>query len=154
LPEKIKFLKEQSGTGGGTKRGGDEWHDAKGIAYMRGETIGNPDCKVTMKWSEVAERIDRLISEGKYITQDDIDHLIKDCKWTVQNYDPADSDKYDKMEAAYLEYAPEMIDGHSVFEIPVTGFDYRMPVKAETTAMSEPHMIDYTLYFDSSTIKK
>lgn len=64
------------------------------------------------------------------------------------------SDKYDKMEAAYLEYAPEMIDGHSVFEIPVTGFDYRMPVKAETTAMSEPHMIDYTLYFDSSTIKK
>ena len=58
------------------------------------------------------------------------------------------------MEAAYLEYTPEIVDGHSVFEIPVTGFDYRMPVKAETTAMSEPHMIDYTLYFDSSTIKK
>ena len=98
LPEKIKFLKEQYGTGGGTKRGGDEWHDAKGIAYMRGETIRNPDCKVTMKWSEVAERIDSLISEGKYITQGDIDHLIKDCKWTIQNYDPADSDKYDKMQ--------------------------------------------------------
>jgi hypothetical protein len=51
------------------------------------------------------------------------------------------------------EYAPEIIDGHSVFEIPVTGFDFKMPVSAETTAMSEPHMIDYTLYFDSSTIE-
>lgn len=63
------------------------------------------------------------------------------------------SDKYDKMVVNYLEYTPEIIDGHSVFEIPVSGFDYRMPVQAETTAMSEPHMIDYTLYFDSATIK-
>jgi len=29
-----------------------------------------------------------------------------------------------------------------------------MHIEAETTAMSEPHMIEYTLYFDSSTIKK
>lgn len=64
------------------------------------------------------------------------------------------SDKYDLMVAGYLEYSPEIKDGHSVFEIPVTGFDYKMPVQAETTAMSEPHMIDYTLYFDSSTIEK
>ncbi|MBP5581432.1 MAG: hypothetical protein J6X85_06560 [Ruminococcus sp.] len=64
------------------------------------------------------------------------------------------SDKYDKMEVNYLEYTPEIADGHSVFEIPVGGFDYRMHVKAETTAMSEPHMIEYTLYFDSTTIKK
>ena len=64
------------------------------------------------------------------------------------------SDKYDKMVVNYLEYTPEIADGHSVFEIPVSGFDYRMPVKAETTAMSEPHMIDYTLYFNSDTITK
>jgi len=63
------------------------------------------------------------------------------------------SDKYDKMVVDDLEYTPEISDGHSIFEIPVTGFDYRMPVQAETTAMSEPHMIDYTLYFDSATIK-
>ena len=62
------------------------------------------------------------------------------------------SDKYDKMVVDSLEYTPEITDGHSVFEIPVTGFDYRMPIQAETTAMSEPHMIDYTLYFDSATI--
>lgn len=63
------------------------------------------------------------------------------------------SDKYDKMVVQEKEYAPEIIDGHSVFEIPVTGFDFKMPVSAETTAMSEPHMIDYTLYFDSATIE-
>ena len=64
------------------------------------------------------------------------------------------SDKYDKMVVQEKEYAPEIKDGHSVFEIPVTGFDFNMPVSAETTAMSEPHMIDYTLCFDSSTVKK
>jgi hypothetical protein len=43
---------------------------------MRGENIGNPDCKVLMKWNEVVERISRLVSEGKYITQKDIDDKI------------------------------------------------------------------------------
>ena len=64
------------------------------------------------------------------------------------------SDKYDKMVVQELEYTPTLIDGHSVFEIPVNGFDYKMPVSANTTAMSTPHMIEYTLYFDSSSIKK
>ena len=50
----------------------------------------------------------------------------------------------------------EPLDGMetSVFEIPVTGFDYKMPVAADTTAMSVPHEIEYTLYFDSSTLQK
>lgn len=39
------------------------------------------------------------------------------------------------------------------FTIPVIGFDYKMPVTADTTAMSKPHEIEYTLFFDSSTIK-
>ncbi len=98
LPEQIKFLKSEYGTGGGSRRGGDEWHDAKGIAYMRGENIGNPDCKVLMKWNEVVERISRLVSEGKYITQKDIDSKIHDCKRIVQDYDP---DSYDSFEKEY-----------------------------------------------------
>ena len=64
------------------------------------------------------------------------------------------SDKYDKMVVYGEEYLPEINDGHSEFEIPVKGFDFNMPVSANTTAMSTPHMIDYTLYFDSETIKK
>lgn len=64
------------------------------------------------------------------------------------------SDKYDKMVMEGATYIPDIVDGHSVFTIDIMGFDYKMPVGAETTAMSQPHMIDYTLYFDSSTIKK
>ena len=41
---------------------------------------------------------------------------------------------------------------HSTFEIPVAGFDWAMPVVADTTAMSEPHEIEYTLRFDSASI--
>ncbi|MBR1383827.1 MAG: N-6 DNA methylase, partial [Ruminococcus sp.] len=96
LPEQIKFLKSEYGIGGGTRRGGDEWHDAKGIAYMRGESIGKPDAKILMKWNEVVARISRLISEGKYITQKDIDKKIYDCKRIVQNYAPDSYSDFDK----------------------------------------------------------
>jgi len=51
------------------------------------------------------------------------------------------------------KYLPVNTEGNSTFEIPVTGFDYNMPISADTTAMSTPHEIDYTLYFDSKTIK-
>ncbi len=64
------------------------------------------------------------------------------------------SDKYDQMVVDDETFLPTIADGHSIFDIDVIGFDYKMPVKAETTAMSEPYMIDYTLYFDSSTIEK
>ena len=37
---------------------------------------------------------------------------------------------------------------------PVSAFDWKMPVLADTTAMSTPHEIEYTLYFDSATIEK
>ena len=47
---------------------------------------------------------------------------------------------------------PVSTEEFSIFEIPVIGFDYKMPVKADTTAMSTPHEIDYTIFFDSSTI--
>jgi N12 class adenine-specific DNA methylase len=96
LPEQIKFLKNEYGTGGGSRRGGDEWHDSKGIAYVRGEKIGTPDAKTLMNWNEVVERISRLVSEGKYITQNDINSKIHDCKRIVQDYDPESYDSFEK----------------------------------------------------------
>ena len=50
-------------------------------------------------------------------------------------------------------YLPVNTEGNSVFELPVTAFDKEVPVTADTTAMSVPHEIEYTLAFDSSTIK-
>ena len=62
------------------------------------------------------------------------------------------SSKYDYMKVAGVRYDPVTAEEHSVFEIPVDGFDYAMPVIADTTAMSTPHEIEYTLFFDSKTI--
>ena len=45
-------------------------------------------------------------------------------------------------------------EGNSSFEIPVSAFDWKMPVIADTIAMSEPHEVEYTLVFNSTTIKR
>ena len=64
--------------------------------------------------------------------------------WSSKNYDymKVDDTKYDTV----------IEDEHSTFEIPVSCFDWAMAVKADTTAMSEAHEIDYTLTFDSASI--
>ena len=62
------------------------------------------------------------------------------------------SSNYDCMTVNGEKYYPQNTEGNSAFIIPVTGFDYKMPVSANTTAMSTPHEIEYTLYFDSATI--
>ena len=60
---------------------------------------------------------------------------------------------YDYMIVDGQKYEPVNTDGNSVFEIPVVSFDSPLEVIADTTAMSEPHEIEYTLTFDSSSIK-
>ncbi len=64
------------------------------------------------------------------------------------------SPHYDYVIADGEKYTPVNTEGNSAFEIPVAAFDFKMPVTADTIAMSTPHEIDYTLYFDSATIKK
>lgn len=61
---------------------------------------------------------------------------------------------YDYMKVDGKKYDPVNTEGNSVFTIPVAGFDRNLPVTADTIAMSEPHEIEYTLYFDSGSIKK
>ncbi len=64
------------------------------------------------------------------------------------------SNNYDYMVVDDKKYIPIEDIENSAFDIPVNIFDMKMPVSADTTAMSTPHEIDYTLYFDSSTIVK
>ena len=66
--------------------------------------------------------------------------------WGSSNYDymKVDGEKLDLINTG----------GNSSFEIPVRVFDRKMPVIADTIAMSEPHEVEYTLVFDSTTIKK
>ena len=64
------------------------------------------------------------------------------------------SPNYDYMLVNGEKYEPVNTEGNSTFEIPVDGFDYPMEVVADTVAMSEPHEIEYTLQFDSSSMEK
>ncbi len=63
------------------------------------------------------------------------------------------SPNYDYMIVDGEKYLPVNTEGNSVFEILVSGFDQKIEVIADTTAMSKPHEIEYMLTFDSSTIK-
>ena len=51
-----------------------------------------------------------------------------------------------------VQYLSIPNEDNAAFEIPVLFFDRPMPVIADTTAMSEPHEIAYTLRFDSASI--
>lgn len=64
------------------------------------------------------------------------------------------SPHYDYMIVDGQRYEPVNTEGNSVFEIPVPYFDSPFDVIADTTAMSEPHEIEYKLTFDSSTLKQ
>lgn len=59
------------------------------------------------------------------------------------------SKNYDRMIVNGQEYTPTYENGLSCFTIPVSALGTPLPVQAETTAMSQPHMIDYTLTFSS-----
>lgn len=60
---------------------------------------------------------------------------------------------YDYMIVNGQRYEPVNTEGNSVFEIPVASFDSPLEVIADTTAMSEPHEIEYTLKFDPASLK-
>lgn len=72
--------------------------------------------------------------------------VIATIVWGSANYDymKVDGEKYELINT----------EGNSTFEIPVAGFDRRLPVIADTIAMSQPHEIEYTLTFDSATLEK
>ena len=62
------------------------------------------------------------------------------------------SSHYDYMKVEDEKYLPVNEEGNSVFEIPVTMFDEPLEVTADTTAMSRPHEVEYTLTFASSSV--
>lgn len=64
------------------------------------------------------------------------------------------SSNYDYMIVDGTRYEAEIVEEHSTFVIPVTAFDYRQVVIADTTAMSKPYEIEYSIRFDSKSIEK
>lgn len=64
------------------------------------------------------------------------------------------SSNYDYMRVGEELFYPLQTEGNSTFELPVPVFDRKLTVYADTTAMSTPHEIEYTLCFDSGSIRK
>lgn len=62
------------------------------------------------------------------------------------------SSNYNYMKVDGVCYDAVIENDRSVFTIPVTCFDWKMAVVADTIAMSQPHEIDYALRFDSASI--
>ncbi len=67
-------------------------------------------------------------------------------EWSSPHYDYmiVDGKKYERINE----------EGNSVFRIPIPGFDSQVNVIADTTAMSTPHEIEYTLSFGSANAKE
>ena len=63
------------------------------------------------------------------------------------------SPNYDYMLVDGEKYLPTNTEGNSTFEIPVSALDTVLDVTADTVAMSTPHEIEYTLTFDSASLK-
>lgn len=61
---------------------------------------------------------------------------------------------FDYMKIGNAEYYPVSGEKNSTFLVEVPALDHEIPVLAETVAMSKPHLIEYSLCFDSTTIKE
>ena len=63
------------------------------------------------------------------------------------------SSNYDYMRLGEEKLLPVNTEGNSAFELPVSVFDRKLTVYADTTAMSAPHEIEYTLKLRSDTVR-
>ena len=69
--EKERFIREHYGIGGVGSQALDVWYDAKGLRIRRGPIL-NPDAEITLKWKQVASRIQTLINEGRYLKEEEL----------------------------------------------------------------------------------
>ena len=84
---------------------------------------------------------------GKASIQSPAKLVVEDGKMTLEVV--WSSSNYDLMVVDGQEFLPVTTEGGSRFEIPVDSVEGDLAIQAETTAMSTPHMIDYTLKFEA-----
>ena len=101
---------------------------------------GTYTCEVTLQGGSGRASVDSpatiIVKDGK---------VTADIVWSSPNYE--------YMLVDDVQYDPIQTEGNSEFQIPVT-LDEDMAVSALTVAMSQPHLIDYTLHFDSVTLSE
>ena len=144
----------------GTK---DKWYDHK-VKVTNPEKKSDASVETTEDTKKVTAEALKL-KDGDYTAEVKMEggsgkaSVTSPAKFTVKDGEVTasvewSSPYYDYMLIGDEKYEPVNEDGNSVFEIPVDGFDYPMEVVADTVAMSTPHEIEYTLQFDSASIKE
>lgn len=105
---------------------------------------------VEMEDGEYAVPVDLEGGSGKSTVTSPAELIVRDgqayarIEWS--------SSHYDYMIVGEEKYLPVNTEGYSTFEIPITVFNEPMTVLADTTAMSTPHEIEYTLTFHGDEI--
>ena len=101
---------------------------------------GEYSCDVTLTGGTGKASVE---SPAKLTVEDDL--VFASIIWSSPNYD--------YMKVGGRQYLPVNESGNSEFSIPVNCFGEEMAVIADTTAMSEPHEIVYTLNFRKDSMK-
>lgn len=121
----------------------EEAEDAGAESVTSGDTEvadGTYTCEVTLQGGSGRASVE---SPAKIVVKNG--EVTADIIWSSPNYE--------YMLVNEVQYDPVQTEGNSEFQIPVT-LDEDVAVSALTVAMSQPHLIDYTLHFDSSTLKE
>lgn len=130
----------------------------KGTWYDHKVSVSNPEPKeddaksaVDLEDGSYTAEVTLEGGSGRASIESPATLTVKDGKVTASIV--WSSPNYDYMIVDGKKLLPVNTEGNSVFEIPVASFDTALDVIADTVAMSKPHEIEYTLAFDSSTIK-
>lgn len=110
--------------------------DGNKLDYKDGEYTVEVDLNGGSGKASVTSPAQMTITDGEAVVR---------LEWSSSNYD--------YMVISEKKYFPIAGEDNSVFEIPVHVFDSPVTVIADTTAMSQPHEIEYTLTFYSDTIE-
>ncbi len=111
----------------------------KGVWYDHKVSVSNP----VLKEDDGDDAAAIALADGTYTIEVGFEGGSGKSHWSSQKYDYmlVDGQRYDVLTT----------EGGSTFEIPVRALDTPLTVIGDTTAMSTPHEIEYTLTFDSTT---
>ena len=113
---------------------------------------------------ESAFKSDLLLKNGKYFIDISLNggtgrvSLVSPSQITIEDRKIIariewNSPYYDYIIVDDNKYEPINTEGNSIFEIPLNNIEDDLNIIANTTAMSNPHKIEYTLSFDLNSIK-
>lgn len=123
----------------------DAWKEGA----KKGGGEGSPDDKgeqIKLEDGEYSVKVTLEGGSGRAGVESPAKLTVKDGKAYAQIV--WSSSNFDYMIVDGEKYRNESEEGNSSFTVPVSGFKCKMPVTADTTAMSTPHEIEYTLYFE------